>query len=65
MKRYTRLLENFGIGHDSDELVDARPRNRPRSLRLGQIVQSLARRLEPSRILPMGIDQNVRVNRGH
>ena len=50
------------MGHDSEELMQARPRNRPGCLPFGEFCHPLRSGFMKRRIFSMRIDQNVRVH---
>ncbi len=60
-----RRSEHPGMRDNRQELVNARPGNRPRRGVLRKHDQTCRRSRMPRRIRPMGIHEDVRVDRGH
>jgi hypothetical protein len=53
------------VGDDAEELVNARPGYRPGRDPFGELRDAAAGRLEPGRVLPVRVDEDVGVDRDH
>lgn len=60
-----RRVEYSRVGHNREELVQARPRQRPSHTTLSEILNTRRRLPVPLAIRAMCIDQNVGVGRDH
>ena len=58
-------LVNFWMSHDGQELMKAGPRDGPRAFRIGESGEFLVRSFVPRRVLAVGVDQDVGVDRDH
>jgi hypothetical protein len=54
-------IENFGMGDNGQEFVDARPGDHPGRPAFGQFSDQLASRFVPGSIFAMRIDGKVRI----
>jgi len=64
-RRTRGVLPNFSIGYDAEEFVDTRPRDGPGTIRSSESLQEFQRGCVFPDFTPMGINQNVGINRNH
>ena len=58
-------LEDPGVGDYGEEFMHARPRNGPRDIAFRQFLQAIGGGNVPRRVHPVGVDEDVGVQRRH